>query len=150
MRWWDVEGLPVVEGALFGQDAWTAEQFWSELAGVPGSRWYAVAVEQAGRREEVVGYTGLALTGSPGHWTGDVQTMAVRPDRQGRGLGRRLLDALLAEADRRGCAEVFLEVRPDNAPARTLYAARGFTEIAVRPRYYADGADALVLRRRPS
>lgn len=147
MRWWDIAGLPAIERSLFGPDAWTAEQFWSELAGVPASRWYVVAAEAAGPGPagdgEVVGYTGLAVAGD----TADVQTMAVRPDRQGRGLGRRLLDALLAEAGRRGCAQVFLEVRRDNAGARALYAGRAFEEVAVRRRYYADGCDALVLRR---
>jgi ribosomal protein S18 acetylase RimI-like enzyme len=58
-----------------------------------------------------------------------------------------LLDALLAEAERRGCTEVLLEVRADNAAAIGLYAARGFVTISTRRRYYADGADALILRR---
>lgn len=143
MRWWDIEVLPSIERGLFGADAWSAEQFWSELAGVPGSRWYVVAVEVGPAGEEVVGYAGLATAAD----VGDVQTMAVRPDRQGRGLGGQLLDALLAEAARRGCAEVFLEVRRDNGPARALYDRRGFAQVAVRPRYYGDGTDALVLRR---
>jgi ribosomal-protein-alanine N-acetyltransferase len=143
MRWWDVEVLPSIEHGLFGPDAWSAEQFWSELAGVPGSRWYVVAVEVGPAGEEVVGYAGLAAAGD----VGEIQTMAVRPDRQGTGIGGTLLDALLAEAGRRGCAEVFLEVRRDNAPARALYDRRGFAQVGVRPRYYGDGTDALVLRR---
>lgn len=143
MRWWDIEVLPSIEHGLFGADAWSAEQFWSELAGVPASRWYVVAAEAGPAGEEVVGYAGLAYAAD----VGDVQTMAVRPDRQGRGLGGLLIDALLAEAARRGCAEVFLEVRRDNAPARALYDRRGFTQVAVRSRYYGDGTDALVLRR---
>jgi ribosomal-protein-alanine N-acetyltransferase len=76
-----------------------------------------------------------------------VQTVAVRADQQGRGIGALLLKALLAEAERRGCLEVLLEVRADNAPAIALYAARGFETIATRRRYYADGTDALILRR---
>ncbi len=145
MRWWDVEVLPTIDHGLFGADAWSAEQFWSELAGVPASRWYAVAAEAADGEDggEIVGYAGLA-TGAD---QAEVQTMAVRPDRQGRGLGRLLLEAVLAEAGRRGAAEIFLEVRRDNEPARALYARSGFTQVAVRVRYYGDGTDALVLRR---
>ncbi len=142
MRWWDVEVLPSIEAGLFGKDAWSAEQFWSELAGVPATRWYAVAVEAADGGE-VVGYAGLASAADQA----EVQTMAVRPDRQGRGVGGLLLDALLAEAGRRGAGEIFLEVRRDNEPARALYAKRGFTQVAVRAKYYGDGTDALVLRR---
>jgi ribosomal-protein-alanine N-acetyltransferase len=143
MRWWDIEVLPSIEQGLFGADGWSAEQFWSELAGVPGSRWYLVAAEAGPAGEEVVGYAGLASAAD----VADVQTMAVRPDRQGQGLGGLLLDALLTEAARRGCGEVFLEVRRDNAAARALYARREFTQVAVRARYYGDGTDALVLRR---
>jgi ribosomal-protein-alanine N-acetyltransferase len=137
-RWWDIPALTEIEADLFGSDAWSAETFWGELAGVPDTRWYRLA-EAAG---EIVGYVGLAAIDG----TGDVQTVAVRRDRQGTGLGAVLLDALLVEAKERGCAEVLLEVRADNVAARALYAKRGFVEIAERPRYYADGTGAFILR----
>jgi hypothetical protein len=55
---------------------------------------------------------------------------------------------LLAEAGRRGCHEVFLEVRVDNARAQKLYRGYGFTEIGLRRGYYQpSGTDALVMRR---
>jgi ribosomal-protein-alanine N-acetyltransferase len=47
----------------------------------------------------------------------------------------------------RGAAAMFLEVSDRNLPARALYAAAGFAEVGRRRRYYADGSDALVLRR---
>ncbi len=75
-------------------------------------------------------------------------TIAVALDRWGEGTGAALLDALLAEAARRGCTEVFLEVRTDNARAQQLYRRYGFTEIGIRRGYYQpSGADALVMRR---
>jgi ribosomal-protein-alanine N-acetyltransferase len=52
----------------------------------------------------------------------------------------------MAEAVRRGAVEIFLEVAEPNAAARALYACAGAREVGRRPRYYADGADALVLR----
>jgi ribosomal-protein-alanine N-acetyltransferase len=128
-----------IDDALFGTDAWSLASFWAELAGIPDRRWYRVALDG----DEVVGYAGLATVGE----SADVQTVAVRADAQGRGIGALLLDALLAEAARRGCTEILLEVRADNAPAIALYRARGFDTIATRRRYYADGADALILRR---
>jgi len=132
--------MAAVDRDLFGTDAWSVETFWSELAGIPDRRWYRVA---AGDGDNVLGYVGLGL--SPP--TADVQTIAVRTDVQGRGWGARLLDALLGEALRRGCHEVLLEVRADNAAALALYARRDFATIATRSRYYADGTDALILRR---
>lgn len=146
MRWWDIERLLPVEQALFPQDAWSAEQFWSELAGVPATRHYLVA-EVA---EKMVGYAGLFAT----RHEADVQTLAVAPDHQGRGLGGRLLRALLFEARRRGVGEVLLEVREDNVAAQKLYAAHGFERISVRRGYYrpapggAHAVDAVVLRKR--
>ena len=139
VRWWDVPALTEIEADLFGVDAWSAETFWGELAGIPETRWYRVA-EAAG---ESLGYAGLASS----EGTGDVQTVAVRRDRQGTGVAGILLDALLTEAQERGCFEVLLEVRADNTPAIRLYERRGFERIAERPRYYSDGVTALIMRR---
>lgn len=62
-----------------------------------------------------------------------------------RGLGRRLVDCLLAEGRRRGCHEAWVATETDNAPARALYAAAGGREEAERMVVYAwplDGDDA--------
>jgi [ribosomal protein S18]-alanine N-acetyltransferase len=140
MRWWDLPAVLVLERALF-PDAWAESTFWSELAGVPDTRWYVVA-ERAGR---LVGYAGLFAT----RHTADVQTVAVAPDTQGQGIGGVLLRALLDEVARREIGEVLLEVRADNAAAQRLYTAHGFTRISVRRGYYQPGGvDAVVMRRR--
>jgi len=39
----------------------------------------------------------------------------------------------------------FLEVRRSNRGARNMYESYGFAEIGVRPRYYEDGEDAVVM-----
>ncbi len=64
-----------------------------------------------------------------------------------RGLARALLNALFARANAAAVSALYLEVRPSNAAALSLYRASGFTELARRPRYYPDGEDALLLRR---
>lgn len=56
----------------------------------------------------------------------NVHDLAVVPEARGLGIGRRLLEAVIAAATEAGCAAVSLEVRPDNAPARHLYASLGF------------------------
>ncbi|OPZ87923.1 MAG: ribosomal-protein-alanine N-acetyltransferase [bacterium ADurb.Bin429] len=74
-------------------------------------------------------------------------TLAVRPECRRHGLGRRLMDGLLAEARRRGAEEVTLEVRAGNTPAQGLYASMGFLAVARRRGYYPDNSeDALVMR----
>ena len=45
MRWWDIEAALVIEQELFA-DAWSAETFWAELAGVPETRHYVVADDE--------------------------------------------------------------------------------------------------------
>jgi len=140
MRWWDVEPVAALERELFPHDAWSVEQLWGELAHVPDTRWYAVHEDDVG----VDGYVGLYAVPPEG----DVQTIAVAPRSQGRGLGRELLAALVAEARLRGCAQLFLEVLDGNAAALSLYVSAGFERMGRRTSYYGPGLDAVVLRLR--
>ena len=137
MRWWHIETVVAIEGALFPDDAWSAEQFWQELA--QPTRDYVVAVDDEGN---VAGYAGAFVLPPDS----DVQTIAVSTAAQGVGLGGRLLDSLMATARRAGCTHMMLEVRRDNESAVALYVRRGFALISTRPRYYTDGTDALILR----
>lgn len=140
MHWTDIAAALELEVALFPHDAWSAEQFWGELAGVPATRWYVVAVDG----DRLVGYAGLyAVPGADA----DVQSIAVAPERQGAGVGSQLLAALLDEAGRRECPRIFLEVAADNECAQHLYERRGFERVSVRRAYYGQGVDALVMRR---
>ncbi|HUC17718.1 MAG TPA: GNAT family N-acetyltransferase [Acetobacteraceae bacterium] len=75
----------------------------------------------------------------------EVLTLAVAVAAQRRGLGRALLAAAMARAQAKGARRILLEVSERNETARALYGAAGFAEIGRRRRYYADGADALVL-----
>ncbi len=77
----------------------------------------------------------------------EILTLAVVPAARRQGLGATLLAAALAEAARRGATAMLLEVAKANQPARALYAAQGFTQVGLRRRYYANGDDALLLRR---
>jgi ribosomal-protein-alanine N-acetyltransferase len=77
----------------------------------------------------------------------EILTFAVAPAARRGGHGGALLAAAMAGALARGAGAMFLEVSERNAAARALYAAAGFAEVGRRRRYYADGADALVLRR---
>lgn len=142
MRWWDVEPAVALERGLFAVDPWTERTFWSELAGVPESRCYLVAEDSDSG--ELIGYAGLRAVAHDA----DVQTLAVRAERQGVGVGARLLDALLAEAERRACGQVLLEVDVANEVAQRLYARAGFERLSLRRGYYGPGRDAVVMRRR--
>lgn len=74
-------------------------------------------------------------------------SLAVDPAARGRGIGARILDACADEARQRGFQEFRLEVAEANEPALALYGKAGFEPFARRCAYYADGSDALRLRR---
>jgi ribosomal protein S18 acetylase RimI-like enzyme len=62
-------------------------------------------------------------------------------------IGRRLLARAEQEALRRGCCRIRLEVRMENVFAIRLYERLGFSDSAVLPGYYEDGAHAFVMRK---
>ena len=137
----DMPRIMALEQELFPDDAWTPEMFTAEFAQPASRRLYLVAEEGDG----LIGYAVMRFTGGP---QADVVTLAVQPSRWGRGTGTALLTALVDEAARRGCTEVLLEVRKDNARARRLYLREGFTEIGIRRGYYQpSGVDAVVMRK---
>lgn len=75
----------------------------------------------------------------------EILTLMVLPPFRRRGIGRHLLQAVRDEAKGRGAAKLFLEVARNNISALFLYTECGFAQIGVRPRYYEDGKDALLL-----
>lgn len=132
----DVPAVHALERRLFPVDAWPLEMFTAELAQPVCRYWVA---EQDGA---IVGYAGLMCLPP----VGDVQTIAVVPEHEGRGIGSALLRTLHDRARELGATEVLLEVRADNPRAQRLYRRVGYEQIHVRPRYYRDGADALIMR----
>jgi [ribosomal protein S18]-alanine N-acetyltransferase len=92
--------------------------------------------------DEVIGFAGLWIMVDEAH----VTTFAVDPRWRRRGVGERILLALLDLAVERGAREATLEVRLSNLPARKLYEKHGFRPVGIRPRYYSDnGEDALIM-----
>ncbi|PNH80915.1 ribosomal protein S18-alanine N-acetyltransferase [Arthrobacter sp. AFG20] len=133
----DIPAVHELEVRLFPVDAWPLQMFWDELM-QPETRRYFVAEAPDG----IVGYAGLMCV-EP---IADVQTIAVVPQYEGRGIGTALLTDLIAEGRRRGAADILLEVRADNPRAQQLYIRFGFEQIHVRKKYYRDGVDALIMR----
>lgn len=73
-------------------------------------------------------------------------TLGVEAAHRRRGVGRALLEAILAHPVARNAQTMTLEVRMGNRAAREFYRDAGFREIAIRPRYYPDNReDAVVM-----
>jgi len=153
----DLAAVLELERELFPDDAWTPEMFSDEVSQPADTRLYLVAehgpvraITTPERKTTLAGYAGMMFVpGAPGRGgTADVLTIAVSEASWGLGIGSALLGALIDEARRRRCTEVFLEVRKDNPRARGLYRRRGFEEIGVRRGYYQPAnVDAIVMRK---
>jgi [ribosomal protein S18]-alanine N-acetyltransferase len=131
--------LSLMHAASFPDEPWDAAAFARilELSGVFG--WLAWTDDSP---------SGFLVARDLGD-EAEVLTIGVLPEARRRGIGRALLDVLVAEAERLGLGSVVLEVAADNDAAQRLYASCGFVRVGRRPRYYRRAetvADALILR----
>lgn len=136
----DLARVLEIEVDLFPVDAWSEDLFLGELAEVSISRDVSVATLDS----EIVGYASFRYVGKQG----DVNTVAVASDQQGKGIGAALMDWLESQAALRNVREIFLEVRSDNEAAIKMYDARGYERIDIRRNYYGNTIDANIMRKR--
>jgi ribosomal-protein-alanine N-acetyltransferase len=135
----DQRRLEQLESLSFGVEAWPAAMVAAELA-APDRRYFAAEADG-----QVIGYAGIFL-GPP---AAEVMTVAVDPAARGRGVGRALMNVLLAAARQAGLREVRLTVAEGLEPATSLYRSLGFEPVGrLRGYYQPSGRDGLVLRAR--
>lgn len=97
--------------------------------------------------------TGFAIAetylekGSP---VGHIITIDVRSSNRRQGLGRMLMDAILAQLSAAGTAVVRLEVAADNAAAQAFYQRLGFGQTGRIRGYYMGTLDAFVMEKQLS
>ena len=95
--------------------------------------------------EQLVGYACWGPT--PGTAaTHDLYWIVVNREHQGRGIGTQLLAEVEQRLTTHDARLVVVETssRPDYAPTRSFYEARGYTRAATIPGYYAPGDDLVV------
>jgi GNAT superfamily N-acetyltransferase len=132
---WDMTDLNPDRSPVVDRDAFAAE-FTSWMTG-PGSTHLAWLAELDGAPVGILWLLPsprVPRPHMPVRWTGDVQSFWIRPELRGGGLGRRMLDALLAEADSLGFERVTVH---SSEGAVTLYERAGFAPgrtILNRPR----------------
>jgi ribosomal-protein-alanine acetyltransferase len=135
----DLEQIMQIEKACFANDAWSKSNIKSELL-APHTT-YVVAEES----NSLIGYAGLSKL--PTTNSSDIQTIAVSESHRGLGVGRKLMESLLAFAREQKAREVILEVREDKPTPQSLYSSLGFRAIDRRENYYQpDGVAAIVMR----
>jgi [ribosomal protein S18]-alanine N-acetyltransferase len=131
----DIENVIAIERASF-QFPWSTRFFLDELK-VDCAR--SILAEMEGR---IVGYVLFWFLPEEV----DIHNIAVHPDFRRQGIGRLLLEQVVAAARRQDRLRVTLDVRFSNAPAQNLYRSFGFIARGLRKGYYSDnGEDALVM-----
>jgi ribosomal-protein-alanine N-acetyltransferase len=135
----DLDAIVLLEHDNLGPDAWSVGLLEEGLAGRVPTVHYLVAETDG----SVVGHAVTSLAGD----IAELQRIAVTPAARRTGVASALLSASVALAMLDGGADrMLLEVRADNTGALAFYAANGFVEVDRRPKYYQDGATAVVMR----
>lgn len=130
----DADGVARVEAACMPVP-WSRQSFWEEASHTDA--YYLIARDED-RDNLIVAYAGCWVLANEGHIT----NVAVDPDYQGQGLGRRLMNELTSRVKALGVDSMTLEVRPSNTVAINLYTSLGFRSVGQRPKYYTNPVEA--------
>ncbi len=131
----DLDDLAQLEEASFSE-AWSRESFRRELEANFTARYFGVFFQ--GR---LIAYIGYWLIMDEGH----IANIAVHPLFRGRGIGEALLGYAMAHCRGESANKMTLEVRKSNTAARSLYEKMNFKNCGVRPGYYSNGEDAVIM-----
>lgn len=133
----DLDQVIEIEKQSFSEP-WSRKNFEYELLQLDASE---LTVAQAGGR--IIGYTVTWFLGDEVH----LANVAVRTEGRKRGVGRALVEDVIARARHSGARRVLLEVRESNYDARRLYASLGFLPVGIRRNYYRkEKEDAILMR----
>lgn len=130
----DADGVARVEAACMPVP-WSRQSFWEEASHTDA---YYLIARDVDRDNLVVAYAGCWVLANEGHIT----NVAVDPDYQGQGLGRKLMNELTSRVKALGVDSMTLEVRPSNTVAINLYTSLGFRSVGQRPKYYTNPVEA--------
>lgn len=142
-----------LEHAVMWSDAWNERMVADELPRRDRTWWAAFVPNETPATGDVpatvapgegrlVGYAGGLVV------DGELQILkvGVDPAWRRRGIAKTLIARVAEDARSLGAASCSLEVRAGNAGAQAFYEALGLASIGVRPRYYSDREDAVIMR----
>lgn len=130
-----LDGIDCIERESF-KTPWSKEAYRDEIKNPLAD--YAVIVDENGT---VVAYGG--------YWNvcgeGNITNIAVGRQFRNRHIGTMLVNELISRAKKQSISALTLEVRKSNVAAISLYEKNGFVSAGVRPGYYPDGEDAVIM-----
>lgn len=136
----DLGTLGALERACFAEP-WTT----STLAAALGEEKYVILLVRDEKSTLAVDAFGYVIGWNIGD-EAELARVGVHPSLRSQGFGEKITEALLEAFKERKVKTVFLEVRSSNDTALKLYKKCGFAEVGQRPKYYADGETAIIMR----
>lgn len=134
MREEDIPAVAAIERTLFSRP-WTEQSFAGALR---QDTIFLVSL----KGDEVIGYCGMYCSPEEG----EITNVAVKPEEQGHGVGRKLVERLLEQARGEGMDRIVLEARISNENAIRLYEKLGFRSCGIRRNFYeAPREDGIVM-----
>ena len=151
--------VALLEKTLMGDDAWSEALVLDELPRKDRVWWAAFAENppeapaesslESPSESSCESSSATRLVGYAGGWIIDGQLQILKvatvPDFRRKGIARRLLGLLAADARDLGAQSTSLEVRASNEEAQAFYRFLDFKETGKRPRYYSGFEDALIM-----
>jgi len=134
----DLPHVMVIENQAFS-NPWSLDMVRKELS----QDWSTVLLA------ETHAPSGWELRGFAIFWlvANEVHVLNVATDSiyRRQGIGRQVMDAVLAHGRQQKCFMATLEVRRSNLAAIALYASLGFRAVGMRPSYYSDNREDAVI-----
>ena len=121
----DIDIVVSLESRIFS-DPWPARAF---IDGLRDNSHHFLVVEVD---DSVVGYASYYIDMGEGRLT----NIAVTPEFRRKNIAKKLLECILSIVVKAECKYIFLDVRPTNGAAISLYSKFGFYEVYRRPDYY--------------
>ena len=134
-----LEVVEIEESSGLSRWGWAA--YYAELQGSNSHLMLVARIAESERRRHhssLAGYIVARMGADELH----INNVAVREPYRRLGLGRALLDLILAEGERAGIQCAFLELRAGNTAALALYEDCGFRVTARRSKYYSDPVES--------
>lgn len=133
----DVDAIARLEKVCF-KDPWSKDAVREEIEDNSLAMYVVAELDK-----QVIGYVGIWYIGDEGHIT----NVAVDPNYRKLHVGSAIIHSLIDFSRKNGIRAFTLEVRVSNIAAQNLYKKFGFEEAGIRPHYYKDNEDAMIMWR---
>lgn len=142
----DLPAVVALERSIAEAPHW-AEAEYAGILGADAGASVRRCLLVAEREGHIVGFAVGKVIGSGTDTVAELESVVVAEQARRTGIGRALLERVLAWCGEMRAAEMELEVRSENSAAIALYRRMGFVEVGLRKRYYRAPVDDAVLMR---